>query len=71
VAKQKMIKLVNGEEVAAVNGWGWPFQRINSGGDAEYSCEHGVGHGGMHGCDGCCHKTGIEHFKQITKRKKK
>jgi len=20
----------------------------------ELMCEHGVGHGGIHGCDGCC-----------------
>jgi len=36
--------------------WHWPFQRINSSGAREYSCEHGVGHGGIHGCDGCCFK---------------
>lgn len=34
--------------------WHWPFQRINFGGDREYSCPHGIGHGGIHGCDGCC-----------------
>lgn len=34
--------------------WHWPFLRINSNGAKEYACEHGVGHGGIHGCDGCC-----------------
>lgn len=34
--------------------WHWPFQRINSNGAREYACRHGVGHGGTHGCDGCC-----------------
>jgi len=34
--------------------WHWPFQRVNFGGAKEYSCLHGIGHGGIHGCDGCC-----------------
>lgn len=34
--------------------WHWPYQRINSGGAREYECPHGIGHGGVHGCDGCC-----------------
>ena len=34
--------------------WHWPFQRINSNGAREYACRHGIGHGGLHGCDGCC-----------------
>jgi hypothetical protein len=34
--------------------WKWPYLRINSGGDKEYSCPHGVGHGGTHLCCGCC-----------------
>jgi len=33
--------------------WKWPYQRINFGGDKEYSCPHEIGHGGLHGCDGC------------------
>lgn len=36
--------------------WHWPFKRINFNGAKEYSCRHGVGHGGIHGCDGCCTK---------------
>lgn len=34
--------------------WHWSFQRVNFGGTKEYACRHGVGHGGIHGCDGCC-----------------
>jgi hypothetical protein len=37
-----------------LNNWPWPFQRFNFGGAREYACPHGVGHGGVHGCDGCC-----------------
>ncbi len=33
--------------------WHWPFLGINSNGAKEYACQHGVGHGGIHGCDGC------------------
>ncbi len=29
--------------------WHWPYH-----GRGELSCPHGVGHGGFHGCDGCC-----------------
>jgi hypothetical protein len=70
VKKTKMITLHNGRKVPAFNEWGWPFDRINSGGDIEYACEHGVGHGGMHGCDGCCRKTNLDVFKQIAKDQK-
>lgn len=34
--------------------WHWPFLRFNFGGAKEYACPHGIGHGGTHGCDGCC-----------------
>ena len=34
--------------------WGWPYQRVNFFGSLEYACPHGIGHGGVHGCDGCC-----------------
>lgn len=34
--------------------WHWPYLRINSSGAKEYACPHGIGHGGLHGCDGCC-----------------
>lgn len=37
-----------------LEGWDWPFQRNNFGGVKEYACPHGIGHGGIHGCDGCC-----------------
>ncbi len=43
------------EQEKKLKNWKWPFQRINSGGDKEYACPHGIGHGGIHGCDGCCH----------------
>jgi len=26
----------------------------------ELACEHGVGHGGIHGCDGCCSDPSFE-----------
>lgn len=35
----------------------WKFLRINIGGAKEYACSHGIGHGGIHGCDGCCSDT--------------
>lgn len=36
--------------------WHWPYLRTKVGGVKEYACEHGVGHGGVHGCcaEGCC-----------------
>lgn len=37
-----------------LDNWKWPFLRINSYGSNELMCPHGVGHGGTHGCDGCC-----------------
>ena len=49
-----------------IKAWHWPFLRINSGGDKEYACRHGIGHGGMHGCDGCCRD---KDFPQPQKRK--
>lgn len=49
--------------------WNWPFQRINLGGAKEYACPHGVGHGGLHGCDGCCEK--IPGFPGSVKEKPK
>lgn len=39
---------------AELKDWDWPFLRINCCGAKEYECPHGVGHGGIHGCDGCC-----------------
>lgn len=40
--------------------WHWPFLRINSGGSIELECKHGIGHGGVHGCDDCCHSEEFE-----------
>ena len=38
----------------------WPrYGRYD--GKRELKCEHGIGHGGLHGCDGCCHQ---ESFKK-------
>ncbi len=37
-----------------LDNWPWPYLRVNFGGDKEYMCPHGVGHGGAHCCDGCC-----------------
>jgi hypothetical protein len=46
---------VSGKEFdCRLKNWKWPFQRINFGGSTEYACPHGIGHGGVHGCDGCC-----------------
>lgn len=53
--------------------WHWPFQRINSNGAIEFSCQHGVGHGGIHGCDGCCkdldYAARVEELKRKPKEK--
>lgn len=48
--------------------WHWPYQRINSSGTKEYSCPHGVGHGGIHGCDGCCRHPS---FRKKTRKEKR
>lgn len=37
------------ENKKELKGWKWPY-----GGRGELTCPHGVGHGGTHGCDGCC-----------------
>lgn len=37
-----------------LKNWHWPYHRINNNGDIEWACPHNVGHGGIHGCDGCC-----------------
>lgn len=50
------------EKKWGLDGWHWPFLRVNFGGAKEYACPHGVGHGGLHGCDGCCrHRS----FKKV------
>lgn len=43
--------------------WKWPYA-----GRGELLCPHGVGHGGIHGCDGCC---GSPSFKKAWNRKLK
>lgn len=41
-----------------LNSWNWPYLRTNFSGSKEYKCPHGIGHGGIHGCDFCCsHKS--------------
>ena len=37
-----------------LENWNWPYLRVNTSGAKEYACPDGVGHGGIHGCDGCC-----------------
>jgi len=37
-----------------LENWDWPYLRVNFGGTKEYACPCGVGHGGIHGCCGCC-----------------
>lgn len=49
--KEKKNKLEEKDELIS---WNWPYLRTNSNGAKEYMCPHGVGHGGIHGCDGCC-----------------
>ena len=49
--------------------WEWPLLRTNSGGDIEFMCPHGVGHGGTHGCDGCCKELDYEKRLEELKRK--
>jgi len=49
--------------------WNWPYLRVNSSGAKEYMCPHGVGHGGIHGCDGCCGHESYQ--RRINARKKK
>lgn len=44
----------NKTKVREEKPWHWPYLRHNIFGAKEYACRHGVGHGGVHGCDGCC-----------------
>jgi hypothetical protein len=44
--------------------WDWPDW-----GRGELGCPHGVGHGGIHGCDGCCSHPSYEVW--LNKRVKK
>ena len=37
-----------------------PVKVTRPDGRIEYVCEHGVGHGNIHGCDGCCSKNPIK-----------
>lgn len=50
----KVLTYEEAKEYQVEKPWAWPFQRINSNGAREYACSHGIGHGGLHGCDGCC-----------------
>jgi len=55
--------------------WKWPYLRINFGGSVELECPHEVGHGGIHGCDGCCQHVSYDKalkkfLKKIKGRKK-
>ena len=52
-----------------LKNWKWPFQRINSGGDVEFACPHGIGHGGIHGCDGCCGHVSYYKWRGIHQEK--
>jgi hypothetical protein len=61
--KRKKVKLADVLEL-----WDWPHLRINFGGDLEFACPHQVGHGGTHGCDGCCSHPSFS--KMLKKRKK-
>lgn len=56
IKRDKIYKEVNGiaKRLGVATNWSWPFLRVNSNGAKEYACPHGVGHGGIHGCDGCC-----------------
>lgn len=36
-----------------LKNWKWPHYRRHDS-KVEWACPHGVGHGGIHGCDGCC-----------------
>ena len=47
--------------------WHWPTLRTNTNGALERMCPHGVGHGGIHGCDGCCQDKSYD--KAIKKKK--
>jgi len=48
--------------------WHWPPIRAKREGYdlvMEYMCPHGIGHGGVHGCDGCCsHPSFLENTKE-------
>lgn len=52
----KVLSYEDAKQYEVEKPWAWPFQRINSNGAKEYACVHGQGHGGIHGCDGCCQK---------------
>lgn len=52
--KDRVLTFEEAGEYRVEKPWHWPFQRINSNGAKEYACRHSIGHGGIHGCDGCC-----------------
>jgi hypothetical protein len=47
---------------STLENWHWPKGR-----KGERDCPHGVGHGGIHGCDGCCaHPSFEKRSKKMT-----
>lgn len=43
------------EKLVNLDKWHWPYA-----GRGELQCPHGIGHGGIHGCDGCCQSDSFE-----------
>lgn len=68
VANARSVSVMNEpmKKKKTIKKWHWPFLRVNSGGVREYACRHKVGHGGIHGCDGCCATP--DYFEAIYKR---
>jgi len=69
---KKLLKFIENQlsqnkPVDELHNWHWPYAGVNMSGAKEYDCPHGVGHGGIHGCDGCC---GHESFRRVTQKKK-
>lgn len=50
-----------------LENWKWPMIR-RADGRIEYQCPHGVGHGWIHGCDGCCSHTSFPKAKKENTR---
>jgi len=55
----------------SLENWTWPFQRTNFGGAKEYECPHRVGHGGTHGCVGCCRHISFRRAERIRRKNRK
>ena len=41
------------ENKTQTKNWHWPICNRHDG-KIEWACRHGIGHGEVHGCDGCC-----------------